>query len=570
MTSKRRALGIVGLILALLLTPAGIAVAQTLTHSASAGVTYQTNSGVTVTLTDQRDVAAVPFTDDQTFQDGTLTVSGSNAAVSVSDTTYSQTPLVVRDVTINSGGSLTVARSDLNQTLTVVDGGASVIQLTEYDEQDSAVDLDYSSAGGVTVRLDGFPAIGVAAVDASTGEPLDTVAVDQSGVAEFTLPSGTNSVRLEPTPSELQVRNEAAPDQLVDGNVTLTARLFAGSGDTVIERQVTNGTVSLAGVPLDQELVITVREANADYVYRRILIESAIQTSEIYILPTTEPAAEVRFQIADETGRFQSENTRLFVEKPITRANSTEYRVISGDRVGADGEFPTILVDSQRYRLRVENDQGEQRVLGSYVVQGARVARIPIGEVQFSADVSEGAAMQASLRQAPSSASYSHEVRIVYLDPEGTTDSIEISVTNSTGGQIRPTTTEQLNGTANAYVETYPITQPFDPEQDTATIDVTATQGVEQQSFTTTVGDVPEILTNAPIDTQVLEIIGLVSIVAVVGLLVIVSPTAAAVVGPGYAGALTITGVVPIPLPAVVLAGLIGILASVGTRSGRL
>jgi hypothetical protein len=239
--------------------------------------------------------------------------------------------------------------------------------------------------------------------------------------------------------------------------------------------------------------------------------------------------------------------------------------VISGDRVGADGEFPTILVDSQRYRLRVENDQGEQRVLGSYVVQGATVARIPIGEVEFTADIEEGAAVQANLRDAPDSASHDHEVRFVYLDPSGSTDNIEVSITNGSGGQIRPTTTESINGSESAYVETYPLNGSFDPEQDTAQLTVDATQGANTITFTRALGDVPEILTNAPIDTQVLELIGIVSLVAVVGLLVIVSPRMAALVGPGYAGALSITGIVGIPIAAVVLAGVVGVLANIGT-----
>jgi len=380
------------------------------------------------------------------------------------------------------------------------------------------------------------------------------------------LPQGTANVRIEPTPSQLEVRNEASPDELISSNVNLTARIFTEGGDTVIQREVTDGTVSLSGVPLDEELVITVREQNADFTYRRILLDSAVQTSEIYLLPTTEPSAEVRFQIADETGRFDAENTRLFVEKPITRDGNTEYRVISGDRIGADGEFPTILVDSQRYRLRVENDQGEQRVLGSYTVQGARVARIPIGEVQFTADVSEGAALQADLREAPDGASHDHEVRLVYLDPDGQTDTIDVSITNSSGGAIRPTTTESLGGTDSAYVETYPITQPFDPEEDTATVSVEADRGTATESFETTLGDVPDVFTNAPIDPMVLELLGIVSLVGIVGLLVIVSPATAALVGPGYAGLLSITGIVGIPMPAVVLAGVVGVLATVGQR----
>ena len=51
-----------------LLAPVGFVVADSLTHSATAGVTYETNSGVTVTLGDDRDdIDAVPFEDDQTF-----------------------------------------------------------------------------------------------------------------------------------------------------------------------------------------------------------------------------------------------------------------------------------------------------------------------------------------------------------------------------------------------------------------------------------------------------------------------------------------------------------------------
>jgi len=79
---------------------------------------------------------------------------------------------------------------------------------------------------------------------------------------------------------------------------------------------------------------------------------------------------------------------------------------------------------------------------------------------------------------------------------------------------------------------------------------------------------VPEIFSDAPIDPALLELAGLVSIVAVIGLLVIVSAPLAALVGTGYAGLLTLLGVVSIPMPAVVLAGLVSILATIGTRNG--
>ena len=551
----------------ILLSPIGVVVAQTLTHSATAGTTYQTNSGVTVELGDDRDVAASPFADDQTFASGDLRLSGSDASVQAGDAAFGGDPVTVRDVDVS--GELTIERTDLSRSLTVESGDANVLQVREINVSDDTGDIAYSSNNGLTVTVTGQDSIGIAAVDTGTGEALATANVGGDGVATFELPSGQRNVQFEPTPSELQVRNEANPSELINENVTLRARLFT-SNDTVIQREVTDGTVSLDGVPADERVIVTVREANADFTYRRILLESVVQTSEIYLLPTDEPSAEVRFQLRDDTGRFDGSDTRFFVEKPINRdfngdgSNETRYRTISGDRIGADGEFPTILVDSERYRLRVENDAGEQRVLGSYTVQGARVSTIPIGSVEFSADVEQGAALQTSLRDAPDGASHEHEVRLVYVDPDGDTDELDVSITNSSGGQIRPSSTESIDG-ATAYVETYPITQPFDPETDTATVDVTARGSFGEESFSQALGDVPDVPIG-PLNPQLAELIGLASVLAVAGLLVIKSPPLAAFISPGYAGLLTLVGIIDLPMAGVVLAGLVGVLAVVGTR----
>ena len=73
------------LLVLLLLTaaPAGYVLAQTLSHQSTAGTTYQTNSGLTVTLTDDREVEASPFGGDDTFADGDLTLSGDGGAISI-------------------------------------------------------------------------------------------------------------------------------------------------------------------------------------------------------------------------------------------------------------------------------------------------------------------------------------------------------------------------------------------------------------------------------------------------------------------------------------------------------
>lgn len=565
--SDRKGVAAVAAIAVLLAAVGGFAVAQTLSHTATTGVTYETASGVQVTLGNDRtvDAEAASATSD-TFADKNLTISGSDAQVEITDATYADTPLSVQNVDVT--GSLVVKRSDLSQTLRVESGDASVIQLREVALDDGTDDIAYRSSNGVTVTFTGLPSVNVAAVDSSTGEPIGTDDASSDGEATFQLPSGSNNIALEAAPAELEVRNEIKPDELITENVSFRARLFSqGENETVVERNVTDGTVSLEGVPLDEELVVTVSEENGNYSYRRILLDSAVETNSIYLLPKDEPSAQVRFQLRDDTSRFDPDDTKLFVEKPITRNGSTTYEVISGDRFGADGEFPTVLVDNERYRLRVENSDGEQRVLGSYTVQGAEIAPLPIGEVTFEADVESGAALQANLRDAPDSVSYEQEVRLVYVDPDGRTDSIDVSIINSTGAQIRPTTTEDINGTA-AYVETYPITDSsWNPEEDTATVTVTATyDDSTTEQFSKTLGDIPDALQNLPVSGQLVELIGIASIVAVIGLVLVVNPAIAALVGPGYAGLLTITGIVPLPMAGVVLSGLVGVLYAVGTN----
>ena len=238
------------------------AVAASQTHTASPGTTYQTNSGVAVTVDDTRQIAAVPFDGNDTFKNGTLVISGSNASVRATGTTFDGTPLTVRDVdATDPQGRVNVTRTDLSRSVTVTDGDASTLQVQDYAVDNGSADIAYASNNGLTIQLTGLPSVGVAAVDAGTGNPVDTAAVDSTGVATLELPAGTRNIRLESTPSELEVRNESAPSQLIDGNATLTARLFTGGAesDTVIEREVTNGTVSLDGAPKDEQLVITVR-----------------------------------------------------------------------------------------------------------------------------------------------------------------------------------------------------------------------------------------------------------------------------------------------------------------------
>jgi len=62
-------------------------------HQATQGTPYQTNSGLTVTLGDDREVEAVPFADNQTFRSDGVTISANGSAdVTVTTRTATWSP----------------------------------------------------------------------------------------------------------------------------------------------------------------------------------------------------------------------------------------------------------------------------------------------------------------------------------------------------------------------------------------------------------------------------------------------------------------------------------------------
>ena len=128
-------------VFAVLLLPAGVAVAQTLsTHSATAGTDYVTNSDVQVKLTDDRpDVKNQPFASNTTWTDKDVRISGNDSYVEISDATYSSDPVSVENVEVT--GNLTVERTDLSRSFTITDGDATQIQLRDYALGDNETDL---------------------------------------------------------------------------------------------------------------------------------------------------------------------------------------------------------------------------------------------------------------------------------------------------------------------------------------------------------------------------------------------------------------------------------------------
>ena len=437
---------LLAVVVAVLLLPAGVAVAQTLsTHSATAGVQYVTNSGVEVTLGDDREVAAQPFADNQTFADGDLRVSGTDANVEISDDTYASDPVSVQNVDVT--GNLTVERTDLNRAFTVTDGDATQLQVRDYAVDDNQTDLAYDSEDGFTLELSGFSQIGIVAVDTGTDEPLDSTVVDADGVATFELPAGNRNIELELAPSELRVYNEQDPDQLLNDVDDMTIEFYqqsSGNPDNIEEVPVNNGVADMEGL---DPTVSFIAVANADgYANRRIFVDSLYETQEIYLLNESADSVAVEYELEDFSGNYPQAETVMVIEKNI----NGEWTPIQGDFFGATGKFEAQLLRDTRHRMRVVNvETGEERVVGAFTPQASAtetVTILPDGSIEVDRGLEQIHA-QPAIGSIPAAQAAEFGVDIQEGEQEITSWDIEIVLIDESGETTLATRSGSGTGT---------------------------------------------------------------------------------------------------------------------------
>lgn len=476
-----------------------------------------------------------------------------------------------------SEGLATIDRGNTNPVGTSGTTDSLAVRSVDFSRNGQQIDLVATASGDWTLIVNDTGLAdgeGLVVEKASTGEALDAAAVGPNGAAVFDQlgPVTDAELNIERGPSELFVYNEESPNQLVDG-ATLRVRVFGT--DQVFERTVTNGRMDLTGIPSDERLTITVKEQD-HFAYRRITIPSATEQAEVYLLNTTENpgATDISFQIEDKTaGEFPPGETRFLVEKPVTKdfdadgTDETKYQVISGDTVGSSRTFPVTLSADERYRLRVENNDGDSRLLGSYVVRGRDAPTITIGRVTVGSGEGAGyvADLQVSYSDSDGDGFEEEFVRIVYRDQDKLTEQLRYEVIDESsgstvvsdviGGPIG-THTQSIQVAQNETDRTYRLDWEASRETDNGT-----TETVSGERFA---GSIPEIADRLPIDPRWLSLLGFISIVAVAGLIVIIDSSLAALVTTGWASLITILGVVAIPLPALGLAGVISVIAVVG------
>jgi len=330
-----------------------------------------------------------------------------------------------------SNGNLTINPDTLEPAS--VAGGADILKYKgEAQVNDDVEDLTYSasSEAKITLETDGSPDTSYGLVDNQTEVGLDADVSDSNGQVAFTeAPSGSYDARVEEL-GTLTIRDEREPHAKVTG-ASVEVRFFGEDGETIVERTDSNndGEVDLTGLPVDESFVAAV-DAGTHYPQRTILIEDLSQQETAFLLNETaaDQTAQIEFQVEDETGRFDGEDTEIIIERPINQSQFSsapiKYRNVAGDDVGADRAYVTTLEVDVRYRITVRNDQGDVRQLGAFTPKVAGTTTLEIGTLQVNQSDVNGVQYNASIDQLPGN----DEVVVQYNDSTQSTNTLWIEV----------------------------------------------------------------------------------------------------------------------------------------------
>lgn len=263
------------------------------------------------------------------------------------------------------------------------------------------------------------------------------------------------------TPDQLLIKNESNPSQLVD-DTAVTVQFFEEDGSEVFERTTSNGTLDLSGLPATKTYIVT---ATAEgYFDRTIILKSLAEQHSIYLVPENETTVEVRFTLTDNTQQFPKESTRLYVQMPLTENGSTTYKTVVADEFQAQG-VTADLRKGERYRLIVENQDGEQRVLGSHTADVSEEVPLVIDEIVYDVDDEyTGYMWDASMTGDEGDKQIEFSFQDYALDPSNVTEDLHVRIY-----QRDDESNVIYDQTQFGDVESFKLTQPLNATQSNET-----------------------------------------------------------------------------------------------------
>ena len=339
------------------------------------------------------DDATTDFTYDSSLGSGSITLHG--LSTSTKYAAVDATTNEVLDVATSDGsGAVTFSNLDSGSHDVILETNDGAPTISNRDPADNA-ELDDDS---VTLSADiadaDFPNDEVDVEIFHNGDSVhtETITSDSSVSVEVNnLDGGSHTYRIVAedafgsetdsgqfsfsVPSELEIRNETDPTQLVD-EVTVTVEFYFEQGenpDLVVERNTSDGTVDLTGLPVGEPFVVV---ADAEgYHTRRIYVDSLFDTQTIYLLNSSVEPVRPTYVLSDYTGAFDSADSVLEIQRNI----NDSWQTVEGDYFGASGSFTATLEPGVRHRLVVTNvETGAQRDIGSELVVGEPTVALEI------------------------------------------------------------------------------------------------------------------------------------------------------------------------------------------------
>jgi len=174
--------------------------------------------------------------------------------------------------------------------------------------------------------------------------------------------------------AQLNIRKESAPDSFVTSQVDLT--VYTESNGT-FTNTTSSGHVSMADWPGDKLVVVA---KATGYTTRTTVITNTSKDHDIYLLDTSNvKLVNTTFTLTDRTGEY-GDGTILKVKRSLNVSGTSMYRTIASDEFGVDGKSVTLKKDI-RYRIVVENTEGDRRVLGAYESDQSETVNLIVGDV---------------------------------------------------------------------------------------------------------------------------------------------------------------------------------------------
>jgi hypothetical protein len=233
---------------------------------------------------------------------------------------------------------------------------------------------------------------------------------------------------------------------------------------------------------------------------------------------------------------------------------------VAGDVIGTQLTFSTTLEQDVRYRVAVENDQGDRRTLGSFVLQGDRVINLIISGKEVGVPIPEDTPV-IDVSQDIDDNTGDKTVSLTYIDPQAETDSLVVRVENADDPSD---VVDTVTATAGPY-GTFTYTETFsEPDASKVLVaNVTATRNGQQVTLTKPFGTgmFPIAI---PLSQDWKQIFGIGFLMVVAGIFSVANARIGAVVLPAVAGLLYVTGILngAISLLAIGMALTVGVLVN--------